>query len=370
MSSRGVNAGSPLLRLLEATSILVAMPAAAQNTQAPTVITVPQPTFDLRPGTPTPTPTPSPAATAAPPAAVPTAPIATPRATPTPRAGPPPVSRATPSAPSPTPLPEPVEALPQATPTLPPAAAAVLAPTPTPTPTPVAAAAPAPGNGYPLWWWLLGGLLLAGLGYLGWRRWTAVAEPEADRRAAPVPRPAAPPTPRLPVPAVVQADAPALALDFRPTGFRTQGPDAFVRFALTIANTSDQPVEAIRMLVALTTAAPDLVDRIAAFNANAPMSAASAPFNLAAGASERIDGEVLLPGDAMFVTEKDDRALIVPVALVNLRWRAGLSLRSRGESWMIGTGETGAGKLGPVRVDRPLRAGTRLAARRFDVPPK
>ena len=241
------------------------------------------------------------------------------------------------------------------------------APAPAPAPTPVAAE-PSPSDGYGAWLWLLGALIVAGLAYLGWRRSTAATDPivgddEAAAAPVPAPQPSPPVVPRSPAPT-----APALAVEFRPLSFRTQGPDAVVAFELAIANRSSQKVEAVRTLVALTSAAPDISDRVAAFAANAAMATPSPPFDLAPGESQRMSGELTLPGDAMFVTEQGDRALIVPIGLVHLRWRDGLSLRSRVDNFMIGTGDAGAAKLGPVRVDRPAQIIARLAARRFDMP--
>jgi hypothetical protein len=156
-------------------------------------------------------------------------------------------------------------------------------------------------------------------------------------------------------------------IEILPASLATRGPDALLAFELVVANPGGAPLDAIRANVGATTASPDVADQIAAFAAAAPDGGIT-QFDLAGGASHRIGGELLLPGDRMYVTEHGDRALIVPVVLVSLRWRAGLSVRTATASFVIGVGDRTAAKLGPVWVDRAGQVYTRLSARPFAAP--
>lgn len=351
-------------------------PAAAQNTQAPAVITLPE-RFDLQPSTPTPTPaatpTPAPTATAPPPPVVPTLPAATP--TPTPREAAP-----APARPTPAPIDRDAADVPVAAPTPVPTAqpTGTVAPPAAPGPesSPPVAIAP-PREGLAIWPWIAGvlALLAAAGGWLWWRRNAAATDDEYDEEyvvaepAPPVAQPAPPARLRAPTPPAAPAAAPGEPLvDFVPVSLATRGPDAVVAFELTVINPGSEPLDAVRATVAITTAGPDIADRVAGFGAALPVDSAIEPFSLAPGTSRRIAGELLLPGDAMHVTEHGDRAMIVPVALVGVRWRAGLSVRSQASAHMIGVGDRAAPKLGPIWVDRAAQRYTRLAARLLPPP--
>ena len=72
----------------------------------------------------------------------------------------------------------------------------------------------------------------------------------------------------------------------------------------------------------------------------------------------------------MYVTSAADRELIVPIALVSLQWRAGLSLARANEAFVIGTGDASAPRLGPIWVDRAGLVYAQLDARRFTAGPR
>ncbi|URW74549.1 hypothetical protein M9980_08145 [Sphingomonas donggukensis] len=374
----------PILRALLLAGILAAPALAQDNVQAPPVQTTPTlNNFSLPPGTPTPTPTPStvptPAPTAAPPPVVPTVRATpTPAATPAPRATPRATPTAAPTAAATTP-PESVAPAPEAvaTPVAP-------APTPTPLPTgsPLAEPSPVPTASQPAsnaLWWLGGGvlLLLAGaVGFVLWRRREtddAMAEdvPAQDDDAiayvAPVPAPSPPAAPvqAAPTPAVDTPPGRSLVTTLRPREMWTQGPDAVLAFELVVTNHGTASADAIRTTIALTSAGRDTAAEIAAFQAGADFAGGPEPFTLQPGESFVLGGEILLPGDAMRVNEVGDRAMIVPVAMVAMRWRGGLSVRTAGDAFVIGTGDAGATRLGPIWVDRAGVRFAKLDARRF-----
>lgn len=341
-------------------AVALAWPIAAQNTTTPPVITLPGvQDYSLPPGTPTPQATP----TIAPPPVRVTVPSPTPTPAPTSVRADAPAARVTPApvaaptaAPTPVPLPTP-DGPPAAVPS--PDASAVPAPTPT---APIATAPPAQADGgTPLWSWLAGGValaLLAGAAYL-WRRRRA---PELDESVEPAAAIAEPPAP---TPEPVPAASAAPTVELRAIELATQGPDALLRFELVLRNDAGVPLEAVRPVVVLGSAGPTLAREIASFHASAPTMNAAAQFDLAPGEARRLTGELTLPGTAMHVSEVAGRAMIVPVVLVDLRWRSGLSVRADGAAFLVGTGTEEASRLGPIWVDRTGQRFTRIAARRF-----
>lgn len=363
-----------------------AAPAAmAQNSQSPMIITVPGvERYSLPPSgtqtpapTPAPTPTPSAAPVAAPPPVVPTvretsrpSPPATtvpPRTEPA-RAGPEPIVTPTPSA-SPTPAITPTPSAPEAPP----------APAPS-----EAVPAPAPsGQRVPSWPWLVGGAALAlaaAAGALLWRRRRRsdsveeefVVQPEVAptpplAATRPSPPPAAPPP--SPVPPSAAPAAQPLTVELLPVGVSIGSDAATVEFELAVVNSGGQAADGIRITAGMVTAGPDLEARIAAFSASAGVMPASEPLSLAPGETHRARGSLTLPIEAMHVANVGGRPMVVPVVLVHLRWRGGLSIRGQGNAFMIGTGDAGVAKLGPIWLDRGQRRYAPVSARRFDPAP-
>ncbi|WP_326525666.1 hypothetical protein [Sphingomonas sp.] len=236
------------------------------------------------------------------------------------------------------------------------------------------------GEGPPAWlWWLAGVIALAAAGGVTWRRL-------ATRRAAPIAHdpPAAadmpvPPTPSPPARPVgqsaVAARAPVvppsdrgLLIDFHPQRMWTRGPDAFLAFELVVTNATGQALDGIRPAIALASAGPETAAEVAAFRADAASLPTGEPFDLRAGETRSLSGELTLAGGAMYVTTVADREMIVPLALVALRWRAGLALTSLAEAFVIGTGDAASRRLGPIWVDRAGQVYPRLDARRFATP--
>ncbi|MGK6320634.1 hypothetical protein [Sphingomonas sp. DT-204] len=359
---------------------LAAPAAMAQNSQSPMIITVPGveryslPPSNTQASAPTPSPasspTPTPAPIAAPPPVVPTV-RATPR--PTPRATPAP-PRLQPTAAAPTPIPTPT-----------PSAGAVPAVTASPSPAPVAppleTAPAAPVSAAPPWPWLAGGALalLAGGAALWWWRRRRPEMLEAAAAPAPVvaptpplaatpPLPSRPPAPP-PTPAALPAVARPLTAEVLPAGVSIGNGAAALEFELAVTNTGAQAADGIRIALGMVTAGPDLEARIAAFGASAGAMPAGEPLSLAPGETHRARGSLTLPIEAMHVAKVGGRPMVVPVVLVHLRWRGGLSIRGQGDAFMIGTGDAAVAKLGPIWLDRGPRRYAPVSARRFDPAP-
>lgn len=381
--------------------LLLASPAAGQNSQRPTVITPPIGNFDINPNptprarsSPTPAPTPRPTVTPAP----------TPRATPSPQ---PAVSQPAPrpsAAAQPTPQPSPTrfgpsDFTPVATPQPQPSAAApATQPTPAPDPTDAIQAVidalpvwalPALGAAAAL---LVG--LVAGLAIAGRRRRRRESE-EAEEAlvetpvvaAPPTPGPparaglASPPAPPRPVPepaaraqqpapqpgvaAVVPPPGP-LVTEIRPLRAAIRDGVVSIDFELYIQNRGAETADNVRAVLGLFAANPDQDAQIAAFHGAARMAPGSEPFSIAPGGIHMLKGQVTQSGDQMRVVNVQGKPMFVPILPVALKWYAGLSIRTLRDSFMIGTVPApGSDRLGPLWVERAAEGFGRLAAKRY-----
>jgi hypothetical protein len=314
---------------------------------------------------PSPTPTPAARATPAPQREVPAA-----RATAAPRETAP-VAAATPT-PTPAPAASP-SAVPLATPT--PVASA--APQPIATAAPVAQAEPATSP----WLWAAagaGGTALLGLG--GWlllrrrRREDEEAEEQAYApepvAAAPVPPVRVQPPPGLasppapaPVPAQIASNGEPFELVLNPHRVIYAGQDVQLEFELLIGNISGASADNIRVAFAAMSAHAQQDAVIAGFHGGPPGEPGNAPFDLAAGAGARMPVRLAIPQSGIQVVQVGGRPMFVPIVLVDLRWRGGLSVRRFGMDFMLGTAGQGD-KIGPFWLDRPAPAGP-LAAHRY-----
>ncbi|MES2445406.1 MAG: hypothetical protein V4574_21475 [Pseudomonadota bacterium] len=365
-----------------AAATLVAPSARAQQatptptpapSRAPTIITPGLEKFSLPPsGAQT---QPAPAPTVASP--MPT-PAPSPRVTPTPapaaaqpaqRTAPPPAVRAVPTP------------VPQATPT----PAPVAQPSPVPTaPVVVETAAPAPSappeGGLP-WRWILLGLIAAGaIGVAGWlvgRRRSAAREVEIEappvrRPAPPLPSPAPPAAPLAPRPvtaAVPAAPAEPIAIEFFPLHIEIGEQGAVLDFEMGLLNLSGGAADGLRVSLLMASANPDQDAMIASFHAASTLPAAGPPVDLPAGEGGRIPGKLAIEADRIHIVPVGGRPMFVPLVLIDLRWRGGLSIRRHGAAFMVGTSGQGAGgqagKLGPIWLDRGAQRQAGLAASRY-----
>lgn len=316
---------------------------------------------------PVPTPTPAPAASTAAPQAQPqrTMPVA--RATPTPREAVPVAASPAPSASAvPTAVPSPVAQ-------------------PIPAPLPVQTVAPAPGaaSTTPPWIWAAagaGGTALLGLG--GWlllgrrRREEDEAEdyqaepvaidappvqpPPGLGRAAPAPAPA-PVLPAAPAPAPLGADP--FQLGINPHRIVFAESEVLLEFELLIANSSGAAAENVRVAYAAMSAHARQDEVIAGFHGGPPGEPGGPPFDLPAGGGGRMPVRLAIPRSGVNVVEVGGRPMFVPIVLIDLRWRGGLSIRRFGADFILGTAGQGD-KLGPIWLDRPAPTG-QLAANRY-----
>ena len=355
---------------------LVAFPAHAQQTapvptpaptpapsRTPTVITLPgvvPERFSIGPPAATPTPVPVPVPTPAPtltPAA---------SATPAPRAPAAPVparARARETAEAQAPIPTPGET---------PAVAPLPTPVATTAPAPAASAAPEPRpSGTPAWLWALlgaGGTLVVGAA--AWlllrRRKTEPFEEEI------VEAPAPPPVPPVPVapPAGLSPPAPPPAptgepfeIALNPLRLEVGEGEVVLELELLVGNLQAVAAEHVRVSLAMMSANPQQDAMAVGFHGAVPGNTAAPPFDLAPGKGGRMPVRLALPRENVHVVDLGGRPIFVPMVLVDLRWRGGLSIKRFGADFMVGTAGQG-GKLGPIRLDRAVPAGP-LAATRY-----
>lgn len=367
--------------LLAATALVTLAPAAAAQQSTPTARPTPRPTsppivtlpgverFTLPPSgqQPRPVVTPTPRAVVTPPP-VP-APTATPRpratvaATPTPRTTPTP----TPAAAAPTPTPTPIAtaaAVPLATPT----PEATLPAAPTATPTPVSA----PPAAAPVWPWIAlgsGGTLavvLAGWALLARRRRREAWDEEAEL-VEPVAAP--PPPPAMPRPAAQAAPPPPPApaepvvFDFKPRTLAISDREIALDFEAMIGNPTDVAMDGVRLAMAMVSASPQQDELSGAFHAAGGLEPLLPQFDLPAREGRTFTARLMMARENVHVVTVGGKTMFVPLVLIDVRWRGGLSLKRHGADFMVGTAPQPGGKLGPIWFDRWQHSG--LAATRY-----
>ncbi|MEP9359905.1 hypothetical protein [Sphingomonas sp. KR3-1] len=306
--------------------------------------------------TPAPAPSPTPSASARPQRQLPAARSAPPRAAPAPAAA------------TPTPAATPV---PAAAPS--PVASAVPAPLPQPVAT-SAAAEPAPAT--PPWIWAAAGA--GGTALLGFGAWLlfslrrrdedeeAVFEPEPIVAAPPPP--VTPPrglTPAAPVspPAPVASGSAPFELQLNPHRIAFAEREVLLEFELLVGNASGALAENIRIAFAAMSAHARQDEVIAGFHGGPPGTPGGEPFDLPAGGGARMPVRLAIPREGVNVVQVSGRPMFVPIVLIDLRWRGGLSIRRFGLDFILGTAGQGD-KLGPIWLDRPAPSGP-LAAHRY-----
>jgi hypothetical protein len=227
----------------------------------------------------------------------------------------------------------------------------------------------------PGWLWALIGaggtaLVFGGVRVLRRRRATDEEEFEQVPVAAPSPpaptpapaRPVAPPPGIAPPPLAVPSGEPFEVL-LRPGSIEVTDRDVLLDFELLLGNLQPSAAENIRVLMAMMSANPDQDRQIAGYHASPMTDPAGAPFDLAAGAGGRMPVRLALPRELIHIVEVHGRPMFVPMVMVELKWRAGISIRRFGADFMVGTPGQ-AGKLGPIWLDRNQQA-RQLAATRY-----
>lgn len=171
-----------------------------------------------------------------------------------------------------------------------------------------------------------------------------------------LPRPFPPrPSPRLPERPTPPSDTPPFAV--RVTAATLGFADTELRFELEleIANTRSERAEAIRPALALISAHPNQDVDIAAFHAATAAMAQAQAFDLAPGGALRLPVRMALPRSRLHLVSLGGRPMFVALLMLDLRWRAGLSIRRSGADFLIGSAG-GTERPGPIWLDRPAPA--------------
>lgn len=125
---------------------------------------------------------------------------------------------------------------------------------------------------------------------------------------------------------------------------------------LAITNTQTHVAEGVRPAAALISAHPGQDLDIAAFHGDSAGIAQAQAFDVPAGGTVRLPVQVNLPRERLHVVTVHGRPIMVALLMLDLRWRAGLSIRRFGEDFLVGGAGSGA-RPGPIWLDRaPPRA--------------
>lgn len=136
-----------------------------------------------------------------------------------------------------------------------------------------------------------------------------------------------------------------------------------LEFELLIANASGEAAENVRVAYAAMSAHARQDEIIAGFHGGPPGEPGGPPFDVPPGGGGRMPVRLAIPRSSVNVVEIGGRPMFVPIVLIDLRWRGGLSIRRFGADFILGTAGQGD-KLGPIWLDRPAPSG-QLAANRY-----
>lgn len=344
------------------TILLIALPAAAQDTGSYQLPPASSPTPTVQGPVVPDAPPPRPAATteAAPAEPARVEPSPAPSPTPTIALPSPPTARAAPrpaTAPLPSPPPEPESApTPLVESQLP-----ATAPTPAPAP---ASPIETTGNERNFWPWLLGALALAALGGLALlfqRREKALPEPAFTPPRLPE---TTPPRTTAPV-AAAAAAAPPLALRLDAVRMNASLINATLSYRLLLTAGADiGPVE-LRADMTAAHASRAAVEQLGA--ADAPVLHRLA--GLAAGETAVLEGEIRLPLATITPIRHGGAALFVPLVRIAVEAASGSAPLRLRRAFVVGLDESGAsGRLQPFRLDQGPRSYGTVGHRELTVP--
>ena len=148
----------------------------------------------------------------------------------------------------------------------------------------------------------------------------------------------------------------------RPLRIQLDAQQVFVEVELLLGNLQPSAAENIKVDLAMISASPDQDQILAGYHASPLLEAATQPFDLPSGAGQQLAATLVLPRDRIHVVDVGGRPMFVPLVMVDVRWRAGISLRRFAADFMVGTAGQGD-KLGPIWLDRSVSGP--LAATRY-----
>ncbi|MCW3835778.1 hypothetical protein ACFQ1E_05390 [Sphingomonas canadensis] len=153
-------------------------------------------------------------------------------------------------------------------------------------------------------------------------------------------------------------------IEMRPSEILLADGRVDLKLELVLGNPSDVPAEGIRLTLAMASARPDQDLMLSAFHARPPVPPVADPFDLPARSATRVPGTLSIAGDTLHVVNVGARPMFVPIVMLDIRWRGGLSIRHFSADFMVGTAGQGD-KLGPIWLDRGNSRQTGLAMTRY-----
>lgn len=152
----------------------------------------------------------------------------------------------------------------------------------------------------------------------------------------------------------VAARLEALPLSVRVASAQVRFTEGEVLFelALEITNAQPHPAEAIRPALALISAHPAQDQDIAAFHAGSVGMAQAQAFDMPSGGVVGLPVRLRLARERIHVVTLQGRPMFVALLMLDLRWRAGLSIRRSGADFLLGSAGPGD-RPGPIWLDRP-----------------
>ena len=187
----------------------------------------------------------------------------------------------------------------------------------------------------------------------------------------PSPQPSAPPpiAPATPQFLLRPAAPRGMQVELRPIRADVGQNQTALDFELVVTNNSGEKADDIRVVLGMVSASPEQDRMIGGFHASAKLAQPAPPFALAPGASHSFGARLALSAEAIHVVTSGGRPMFVPIVMANLRWRAGLSVKSLAETHMVGVAPTEGNRLGPFWLDRGPHSQARLATKRYDPVP-
>ena len=137
---------------------------------------------------------------------------------------------------------------------------------------------------------------------------------------------------------------------------------------LTVRNIGRENAANVRIRPGIISANPDQGPQMEAFHAASALGgSAFQPFALARGDEQQVPIRLTMPQEAIHVVTVSDRPMFMPIVMIDVGWRGGLSLKRMGADFMVGiepaAGAPGDGRLGPFWLDRGERIFDNVTAR-------
>lgn len=151
--------------------------------------------------------------------------------------------------------------------------------------------------------------------------------------------------------------------DFKPRTLSISDREIALDFEAMIGNPTDVAMDGVRLAMAMVSASPQQDELSGAFHAAGGLEPLLPQFDLPAREGRTFTARLMMARENVHVVTVGGKTMFVPLVLIDVRWRGGLSLKRHGADFMVGTAPQNGGKLGPIWFDRWQHSG--LAATRY-----